>query len=73
MPSDYSPQFSYVIVQKRISTRILLKGGPKMYDNPPPGTVVDNTITRYRFMDFFLIPQAVNQVSQTRRRPRGGP
>jgi len=36
---------AFVVVQKRINTRIfsMLNG----VSNPPPGTVVDHTITRY--------------------------
>ena len=34
-----------VVVQKRISTRIFDKGS-NGYDNPPPGTIIDHTITR---------------------------
>lgn len=30
-------------------------------ENPPPGTVLDNTITRKYLADFFLVPQNVNQ------------
>ena len=42
----YKPDFAFVVVQKRINTRIysLLAGGKP--DNPPPGTVVDYHITR---------------------------
>ena len=35
----------FVVVQKRISTRIFTHGG-NGYDNPSPGTIVDHTITR---------------------------
>ena len=63
-PSNYEPQFSYVVVQKRISTRILVKTGNN-YENPPPGTILDHTVTRYQFKDFFLVPQAVNQGTVT--------
>jgi aubergine len=43
--TTYKPTLTYVVVQKRINTRIFLKaqGG---YDNPDPGTVVDHDITR---------------------------
>ena len=33
-------------------------------ENPPPGTILDHTVTRYEFKDFFLVPQAVNQVTK---------
>ena len=31
--------------------------------NPPPGTVVDHTVTRRNHFDFFLVSQKVNEVS----------
>ena len=64
LPSEYSPRFAYVVVQKRISTRIMVPRGPS-FENPPPGTVLDHTVTRFRFKDFFLVPQAVNQGTVT--------
>ena len=62
IPDNYRPGFAFVVVQKRINTRIVsvVRGG-KGFENPPPGTLVDHTITRYRYKDFFLVPQAVNQ------------
>jgi aubergine-like protein len=44
--ANYKPKLAVVVVQKRISTRIFSRGGPKGLDNPPPGTIVDHTITR---------------------------
>merc|ERR1719420_26770 len=64
LPTEYNPSFVFVVVQKRINTRILgaVRKGPKFdYINPPPGTVLDHTVTRYKWKDFFLVPQAVNQ------------
>jgi len=59
--TGYNPQFAYIIVQKRISTRIMTPN----HENPPPGTILDHTVTRYRFKDFFLVPQAVTQGTVT--------
>ncbi|XP_069969643.1 piwi-like protein Siwi [Penaeus vannamei] len=41
---EKQPKFAFVLVSKRITTRIFLdnRGQP---DNPPPGTVVDDVIT----------------------------
>lgn len=61
LPDDYNPGFSFVVVQKRINTRIYLQTGPRNYDNPPCGTVLDHTVTRFKYKDFFLVPQSVNQ------------
>lgn len=30
-------------------------------DNPPPGVIVDHTITRRYLYDFFMVPQNVRQ------------
>lgn len=40
-------RLSVVIVTKKINSRVILarSGNPPTYDNVPPGTVVDNTIT----------------------------
>jgi len=65
VPQDYKPGFSFIIVQKRINTRLFATRGAGQYDNPPAGTVLDHTVTRYKFKDFFLIPQAVSQGTVT--------
>jgi len=66
LPEDYSPGFNFVVVQKRISTRIFgLNKVNQAFENPPPGTVLDHTVTRYAFKDFFLVPQAVTQGTVT--------
>ena len=38
------PKFTFIVVKKRINTRIFLHG--RQIDNPPPGTVVDTHITK---------------------------
>lgn len=30
-------------------------------DNPPPGTILDHTVTRRYLYDFYLVPQSVRQ------------
>ena len=61
---DYKPRLAVVVVQKRISTRIFGQG-PQGYQNPPPGTVLDHTITRKGWYDFFLVSQHVRQITVT--------
>lgn len=61
---EYMPSLGVVIVQKRINTRIFLKT-PRQMENPPPGTVVDHTITRRDWFDFFLVSQHVRQGTVT--------
>jgi len=61
----YKPGFSFIIVQKRINTRLFNVAPNGGFDNPPAGTIVDHTVTRFKFKDFFLIPQSVNQGTVT--------
>ena len=46
LEANYKPKLAVVVVQKRISTRIFQRASPKGLSNPPPGTIVDQTITR---------------------------
>jgi aubergine-like protein len=57
---DYQPSFGFIVVQKRINTRIFAIGG-KTPDNPAPGTVLDHTVTKRDWYDFFLVSQHVGQ------------
>ena len=57
---DYSPGLGFVVVQKRINTRIFLMAG-KDCENPAPGTVLDHTVTKRDWYDFFLVSQHVGQ------------
>merc|ERR1711874_690150 len=63
-PKDYNPRFVYIVVQKRISTRIMMSQGRDVV-NPPPGTILDHSVTRFAFKDSFLVPQSVNQGTVT--------
>lgn len=65
---NYHPKMAVVIVSKRINARIFAAqgGGPRpKLDNPGPGTVLDHTITRKDWYDFFLISQHVRQGTVT--------
>ncbi|KAI9556445.1 Aubergine/Piwi-like protein copy E [Daphnia sinensis] len=57
---DYNPGISFVIVSKRVNTRFFVKKRDGQ-ENPPSGTVVDNTVTLSERFDFFLVPQKVSQ------------
>ncbi|KAI6656672.1 piwi B [Oopsacas minuta] len=61
---DYHPKFATVVVQKRINTRIFVQIGGAA-DNAPPGSIVDHTITRMGWYDFFLVSQHVRQGTVT--------
>lgn len=39
-------RYGFIVVNKKINTRFFLKEG-NTYSNPPHGSIVDNTITRY--------------------------
>nr|AJW77406.1 piwi-like protein 2 [Alitta virens] len=55
----YQPKFAMIVVQKRINQRIMaIRRG---LENPMPGTIVDTTITRKTWVDFFLVSQHVGQ------------
>merc|ERR1711874_442548 len=47
-PKDYNPRFVYIVVQKRISTRIMMSQGRDVV-NPPPGTILDHSVTRFAY------------------------
>ncbi|RZF43381.1 hypothetical protein LSTR_LSTR001642 [Laodelphax striatellus] len=57
--SNYEPKIAYVIVQKRINTRLFTMRREE--ENPLPGTVMDHTITRRHYYDFFIVSQHVTQ------------
>jgi len=62
--ADFNPGFAFIVVQKRINTRIFHRLG-KQQDNPPPGTVLDHTVTKRNWYDFFLVSQHVGQGTVT--------
>ncbi|XP_070852262.1 protein argonaute-3 isoform X2 [Drosophila suzukii] len=57
-------KISFIVVQKRINTRIFM-GSKNRFENPLPGTIVDKHITRLRMYDFFLVSQLVRQGTVT--------
>jgi aubergine-like protein len=61
---NISTKLTYIVVLKRINTRLFTKSGPTL-NNPIPGTVVDSVITEPDAQEFFLISQHVNQGSAT--------
>ncbi|XP_066267753.1 piwi-like protein 1 [Branchiostoma lanceolatum] len=60
----YEPKITFVIVKKRINTRFFARAGPGL-QNPPPGTIVDDEVTRPEWYDFFLVSQSVRQGTVT--------
>lgn len=62
--ASYEPKLCVIVVQKRISQRIFSVNNSQL-DNPKPGSVLDHTITRREWFDFFLISQHVRQGTVT--------
>ncbi|KAG5672135.1 hypothetical protein PVAND_002289 [Polypedilum vanderplanki] len=58
---EIKPKFAFVIVSKRINTRFFEIHQQGQYENPVPGTVIDNTITLPQRYEFFLVSQTVRQ------------
>lgn len=58
--TEGNKKFGFVVVQKRINTKLLLESGENNLDNPPPGTIVDHSITKLGKRDFYLVSQKVN-------------
>ncbi|KAI5613348.1 piwi-like protein 2 isoform X1 [Silurus asotus] len=42
---NYEPKLAFIVVQKRINTTLFAYGGDR-FSTPPPGTVLDHTVTR---------------------------
>lgn len=59
--SGYNPKFTFIVVQKRINTRIFADTPNGELQNPSPGFVLDHTVTRKYLYDFFLVSQSVRQ------------
>ncbi|XP_026723266.1 piwi-like protein 2 [Athene cunicularia] len=51
---NYQPSMVVVVVQKQISTNFYTLTAEK-FASPPPGTVIDHTVTSSDWQDFFLL------------------
>ncbi|XP_069194478.1 piwi-like protein Ago3 isoform X2 [Procambarus clarkii] len=58
---SYEPKLYLIIVQKRLNTRIFSTMSSRGLDNPPPGSIIDHSITRRYWYDFLLVSQHVRQ------------
>lgn len=57
---------TFIIVTKKLNSRFfrkIISNGHTNYENPIPGTVIDNTVTRTDRYDFYLVSQSVRQGS----------
>ncbi len=53
---EYKPKLCFIIVTKRVNTRFFQQKGTAL-DNPPPGTVVDDVVTRReRYARTLFVP-----------------
>ncbi|KAK4808217.1 hypothetical protein QYF61_006802 [Mycteria americana] len=51
---NYQPSMVVMVVQKKISTNFYTLT-PEQFTSPPPGTVIDHTVTSLDWQDFFLL------------------
>ncbi|KAK2837637.1 hypothetical protein Q5P01_014849 [Channa striata] len=54
----YEPKLVFIVVQKRISTT-LYSWASNHFATPPPGTVLDHTLTQKDWVDFYLLAHHV--------------
>jgi aubergine-like protein len=59
----YDPKLGMIIVKKRGSARFFARDprGGRQLMNPPPGTIIDHTVTNQEWYDFYLISQMARQ------------
>lgn len=66
---DYNPKLTFVVVQKRINTKFFKivpgKTGKDGLANPPPGSILDHTVTSRFLYDFYLVSQHVREGTTT--------
>lgn len=57
---QYEPKLTFIVVQKRINTTLYTYSA-NAFGTPPPGTVLDHTLTQKNWVDFFLMAHHINQ------------
>ncbi|KAI5088129.1 piwi-like protein 2 isoform X1 [Silurus meridionalis] len=57
---NYEPKLAFIVVQKRINTTLFAYGEDR-FSTPPPGTVLDHTVTRREWVDFYLMAHSIRQ------------
>lgn len=55
---DKGIRLTMILVNKRIGARFYMRTQGDQFINPPPGTVVDHSVTRPERFDFYLISQS---------------
>ncbi|XP_076817486.1 piwi-like protein 1 isoform X1 [Clavelina lepadiformis] len=61
---DYKPNVTFVVVKKRVNARFFNRVHDRL-QNPSPGTVIDDVITRPDWYDFFVVSQSVREGTVT--------
>uniref|UniRef100_A0A1B0D353 Uncharacterized protein n=1 Tax=Phlebotomus papatasi TaxID=29031 RepID=A0A1B0D353_PHLPP len=61
MYGEGAPKLTYIIVTKRINTRLFSRTHHGECTNAPPGTVVDDIITLPERYDFFIVSQSTKE------------
>lgn len=56
----YKPKITFIVVQKRITLKFFKEMRGQVV-NPPPGSVLDSTVTRRYLYDFYLCSQHVRE------------
>uniref|UniRef100_A0AAR2JVP1 Piwi-like protein 2 n=1 Tax=Pygocentrus nattereri TaxID=42514 RepID=A0AAR2JVP1_PYGNA len=57
---NYEPKMTFIVVQKRINTTLYSYEGDR-FGTPPPGTVLDHTVTNRDRVDFYLMAHSIRQ------------
>uniref|UniRef100_A0A4W5MKE5 Piwi-like protein 2 n=1 Tax=Hucho hucho TaxID=62062 RepID=A0A4W5MKE5_9TELE len=57
---NYEPKLAFIVVQKRVSTNLYSCSGDR-FGTPPPGTVLDHTVTNREWVDFYLMAHHIRQ------------
>ena len=57
---DFKPELIYIMVSKKINTRFFASRGD-LLQNPPPGSLMVDSVSSENFIEFHLVPQQVTQ------------
>ncbi|KAM3867725.1 piwi-like protein 2 [Diretmus argenteus] len=57
---SYEPKLVFIVVQKRISTTLYSCSADR-FGTPPPGTILDHSLTHSDWMDFYLMAHQIRQ------------
>lgn len=57
---NYEPKLVFIVVQKHINTT-LYSWTSNNFGTPPPGTILDHTLTNRKWVDFFLMAHSIRQ------------